>query len=198
MLSESEWVDRPMLGIMALNRGAETERTVRHSTPVRAALSLSYRLNDRWSIESGLSYAFLSSEISEGSVANYVKEEQRLHYVGVPLGVTYRLFTWRRLDLYLSSNILAEQCVSGQSRKKYVVGDRMQGSQEVSAIQSRPLQLSVGAKAGVQYNFSSMLSLYFEPGCNYYLDDRSSLETAFRDNPLDFTMNLGLRFTVGR
>ena len=196
-LSESDWVDSPLLGIMALNRGAETERKVTHHAPIRTGLSLSYRLNDRWSIESGISYAFASSDFHEGSVSNFIEEKQELHYVGIPLGATYRLLSWNRLDLYLSSNILAEQCISGQSRKKYIIGDKMQ-EEEVSAILSRPMQWSIGAKAGVQYNLNSLLSIYVEPGCSYYFDDHSSLETVFKDKVFDFNLNLGLRFSVGK
>ena len=196
-LSESDWVDSPLLGIMALNRGAETERKVTHHAPIRTGLSFSYRLNDRWSIESGISYAFASSDFHEGSVSNFIEEKQELHYVGIPLGATYRLLSWNRLDLYLSSNILAEQCISGQSRKKYIIGDKMQ-EEEVNAILSRPMQWSIGAKAGVQYNLNSLLSIYVEPGCSYYFDDHSSLETVFKDKVFDFNLNLGLRFSVGK
>ena len=196
MLSESDWVDSPLLGIMALNRGAETERKVTHHAPIRTGLSFSYRLDDRWSIESGISYALVSSDIHEGSITNFIKEEQKLHYVGIPLGVTYRLLSWKRLDLYLSSSILAEQCISGQSRKKYTIGNKTQ--EEVSSILPRPMQWSVGAKAGVQYNLNTLLSIYAEPGCSYYFDDRSSLETIFKDKVFDFNLNLGLRFSVGK
>ncbi len=197
MLSESDWVDSPLLGIMALNRGAETERKVTHHAPIRTGLSFSYRLNDRWSFESGISYAFASSDFHEGSVSNFIEEKQRLHYVGIPLGATYRLLSWKRLDLYLSSTILAEQCISGQSRKKYIIGDKMQ-EEEVSAILSRPMQWSIGAKAGIQYNLNSLISIYAEPGCSYYFDDHSSLETVFKDKVFDFNLNLGLRFSVGK
>ena len=196
-LSESDWVDSPLLGIMALNRGAETERKVTHHAPIRTGLSFSYRLNDRWSFESGISYAFASSDFHEGSVSNFIEEKQELHYVGIPLGATYRLLSWNRLDLYLSSNLMAEQCISGQSRKKYIIGDKMQ-EEEVNAILSRPMQWSIGAKAGVQYNLNTLLSIYVEPGCSYYFDDHSSLETVFKDKVFDFNLNLGLRFSVGK
>ena len=194
-LSESDWVDSPLLGIMALNRGAETERKVTHHAPIRTGLSFSYRLNDRWSIESGISYAFASSDFHEGSVSNFIEEKQELHYVGIPLGATYRLLSWNRLDLYLSSNILAEQCISGKSRKKYIIGDKML-EEEVSAILSRPMQWSIGAKAGVQYNLNPLLSIYAEPGFSYYFDDHSSLETVFKDKVFNVNLNLGLRFSL--
>lgn len=198
MLSESDWLDSPLLGIMALNRGAETEKKVTHHAPIRTGLSFSYRLNDRWSIESGITYALVSSDIHEGSASNFIEQEQKLHYVGIPLGATYRLLSWKRLDLYLSSNILAEQCVSGQLRKKFTIGNKAQGDEINTTIQSHPMQWSVGAKAGVQYNLTPLLSIYAEPGCSYYFDDHSSLETVFKDKVFNFNLNLGLRFTVGK
>lgn len=197
MQSESDWADSPLLGIMVLNHGAETERKVTHHAPVRTSLSLSYRLDERWSIESGITYALVFSDIHEGNASNFIDEKQGLHYVGIPLGATYRLLSWKRLDMYLSSNILAEQCISGQSRKKYIIGNKKR-DEEVSAILSHPMQWSVGAKAGVQYNLNSLLSIYAEPGCSYYFDDHSSLETVFKDKVFDFNLNLGLRFTVGK
>ena len=195
--SDAEWKDSPLLGIMYLNRGVETERKVTHHAPIRMGLSFTYQINDRWSIEGGVTYAMVTSDIHEGSIANYIDEHQKLHYIGVPLGVSYRAFSWKNLDLYLSSDVLAEQCVSGQTTRNYILGDHSQ-QEEIIPIKSRPLQISVGAKAGVQYNLNSVLSVYAEPGCRYYFDDQSSLETVFKDRKLDFNLNLGVRFTVGK
>lgn len=195
-LNESEWVDSPLLGIMALNRGIETERNVTHHAPIRTGLSLAYRIRDRWSLGSGITYALVSSEIQEGSTSNYLREEQTLHYVGIPLVVIYRAYSWGNFDLYVSPDILAEQCVYGVKDRNFFISGK---SQETATehIQSRPLQLSFGAKLGLQYNLNSFLSIYAEPGCRYYVDDRSSLSTAFKDHPFDFNLNLGVRVTVG-
>lgn len=192
---ETDWVDSPLLGIMALNRGTETEKKVTHHSPFRIGLSFSYKLNARWSLESGITYALVSSDKREGSNANYIDENQKLHYVGIPIGVSYRLFTWKRLNVYASSDLLAEQCVYGKSTKRYIIGEHIQGEEIVETLKSRPLQVSLGAKVGAQYSLNSLFSVYVEPGCRYYFDDRSSLETVFKEKPFDFNLNLGLRFT---
>lgn len=197
VLGESDWVDSPLLGIMTMNRGAETERKVTYHSPIRTGISFSYRLNDRWSIETGLSYALTSTEIREGSTANYVKEEQKIHYVGIPVGVSYRILSWKHFDVYLSSNMQVEQCVYGLSQKWFYLSNKVQGNEE-HTITSRPMQWSVGAKAGLQYNLNSMFSVYAEPGCIYYFNDQSSLETAFKERPCDFNLNLGVRWSVGK
>lgn len=195
-LGDYEWMDSPLLGIMAMNRGTETERKVTHHSPIRTGLSFMYRLNNRWSLETGISYALVSSDIREGSNANYIQEEQKLHYIGIPAGVSYRLLSLKHLDVYLSSNVLAEQCVSGKSRRQYFITNKAQ-EEETNAITSRPTQWSVGAKAGVQYNLNNQFSVYLEPGCIYYFDDHSSLETVFKERSYDFNLNLGFRLSVG-
>ena len=197
MNDDTEWKDSPLLGIMDLNRGADTERKVSHKTPIRTGLSLIYQINERWSLESGVTYTRLSSDIHEGSIYNYIHEEQTLQYIGVPMGVSYRVYSWQHLDFYLSSDVLAEQCVSGRTKRSFILGDHTQEKETISC-QSRPLQMSIGTKVGVQYNLTSVLSLYAEPGFRYYFDDQSSIETVFKKNPLDFNLYLGVRFSVGK
>lgn len=197
IIDDAEWKDSPLLGIMYLNRGVETQRNVTHHAPIRTELSLAYKIDDRWSVESGVTYAMVSSDISEGTTANYIEDEQKLHYVGVPIGVRYRAVSWKKFDVYLSSDVLSELCVSGTTTRSFILGDRVQ-QQETIPVNSHPLQLSAGAKVGAQYHLASMLSIYAEPGCRYYFDDHSSIDNVFKDRKLDFSLNMGLRFTIGR
>lgn len=196
-LGAAEWNDSPLLGIMTTNKGAETERRVTFHMPIRTGLSLRYELSDRWSVETGLSYAFVSSRTTEGTAVNYVEEKQKLHYLGVPLGVSCRLVSWRNLDVYVSGNVLAEKCVDAESDRRFYIAGKQQG-EDVSRISFRPLQWSVGAKAGLQYNFTDMFSVYAEPGCTYYFDDRSPLETVFKKRPFDFSLHFGVRCSLGK
>lgn len=196
-IDDAEWKDSPLLGIMYLNRGAETERKVSHHAPLRTGLSVAYKLNDRWSVESGVTYALVVSDIREGSTANYIEDKQKLHYVGVPLGVSYRAASWKGLDVYLSSDVLSELCVSGKTTRNYFMGDKAQ-QEDVIPITSHPLQMSLGANVGVQYNMSPMLSIYVEPGCRYYFDDHSSIDHVFKERKLIFNLDIGVRFTIGK
>lgn len=196
-LTDLEWVDSPMLGIMDLNRGMETSKKVTHHSPFRTGVSVSYKIKNRWSVGCGISYALVSSDMQEGSVTNYIKENQILHYIGMPISLSYRIFTWKKFDLYLSPDILAEQCINGKTEMKYIINGKLQ-KEENKIIESRPLQLSSGVKLGAQYNLNSLMSIYVEPGCRYYFDDRSSLETVFKEKSIDVNLNMGLRFTLGK
>ncbi len=191
------WEDSPMLGILLYNQGKEVKTDIRHRLPVRVGISFAYRIDKRLSVESGITYTNLTSDVREGSKSHYFTGEQTLHYLGIPLNVKYRLASWKRLEVYASSGLLAEKCVSGTMKKEYVLNNRVE-KKETQDLGARPFQLSVNAAAGVQYNISPSAGLYAEPGISYYFNDGTSLRTVYKDRPLNLGLNLGLRFTVGK
>ena len=173
----------------------KTEYT--HHLPVRFGLNVAYRLTDRLSIESGLSYTQLSSDLKDGTEENYSTGSQELNYVGIPVNLKYRVLARRHFRLYASAGVLAEQCVSGKVTQKTVLGETTAKTEE-GRVATKPQQLSVNAAVGVQFDLSGNVGIYAEPGLSYYFDDGSSLSTIYKEKPLNFNLNIGLRFTVGK
>ena len=149
------------------------EQYVHHRQPVRFGLSLRYRLDDRWSIESGLSYTRLSSDIT--TTVNDVMRvtEQRLNYIGLPLNISYDLWKSRHFGLYVTAGGTIEK-----------------------QLDASPWQFSLNGAAGAEYKLSNSFSLYAEPGLGYYFKDGSSTPTIYKDHPLNFNLNIGLRFNL--
>ena len=148
-------------------------------------------------IESGLCYTRLTSDVREGSESHYFTGEQKLHYIGIPVNFKYRVFSLHRLDFYASAGVLGEKCVSAEVDKKYVIDNQDKGS-ETERLNDRPLQFSVNASVGLQFNIVNSVGFFVEPGVGYYFDDRSSIRHIYRDRPLNFNLNTGLRFTLGK
>lgn len=191
------WNDNPMLGILLFNQGAEIETQIKHKLPVRFGLTFAYGLNSRLSIESGLTYTILISDIKEGSKNNYYTGNQTLHYIGIPLNVRYKVFSWKKLDLYASAGVLTEKRVAGKIDKNYVLQNNTEKT-EKETIDSHPFQFSANIGAGIQYSLTHRVGLYVEPGMSYYFDDNSTVETIYKEKPLNFNLNLGLRLTFGK
>ena len=189
----SQWRDDPMLGILLFNQGKAVNSDIKHRLPVRAGISVVYSLNDRLGVESGLSYTNLTSDIKEGSGNHYYSAVQRLHYIGLPLNVKYRIWSWKFLDFYASGGGLVEKCVAATLDCDYFIDNHKNGGNDES-ISDRPWQFSVNASAGVQCNIVKSVGIYVEPGISYYLDDGSQLRTIYKDKPLNFNLNLGVRF----
>ncbi len=117
---DAGWEDSPMLGILLFNQGKEISTNIKHRQPIRAGLTFTYKITDRLGIGSGLSYTNLTSDITSGSDSHYVNGQQTLHYIGIPVNVTYDVFRWKRLQLYASAGVLGEKCVSGKTVTDYV------------------------------------------------------------------------------
>jgi len=189
------WEDSPRLGILLFNRGMEITTDIKHRQPIKAGVSFTYKLNERLGLGTGLSYTNLASDIRSGSEAHYFTGEQVLHYIGVPLNVSYDVFQWKRLSLYASAGILAEKCVSSKLTTDYTV-DNIKSETETENLHTKPFQFSVNASAGIQLNITDLVGVYAEPGFSYYFNDGTDIQTIYKDKPLNLNLNLGLRFTI--
>lgn len=191
------WADNPQLGIGIFNQGKSVKTEYKHRLPVRVGLNVAYRLTDRLSVESGVSYTRLSSDMKDGTKDNYSSSSQKLDYIGVPLNVKYRAFGYRRLSVYASAGLLTEKCVSGKTTHEYVISGEKK-KHEAEDVAEKPWQLSVNAALGAQLDVLRNVGVYVEPGVSYYFDDRSSLSTIYKEKPLNFNLNLGVRYTIGK
>ena len=189
--------DSPMLDMSSVNRDVETKTEYEHHLPIRIGLSVAYALTDRLSISSGLTYTRLSSDIKDASRESKYIGEQRLHYVGIPANVSYKVASFRWLGLYGTAGVLAEKCVSGTTDEGYVENNTMKYT-NTHDISSKPLQMSVNAGVGIQFDFVDNVGIYAEPGLSYYFDDGSALQTIYKEKPLNFNLNVGVRFKLGK
>lgn len=164
-------------------RTQQTNETARHHQPVRFGLSLRYRLNDHWSIESGLTYTRLSADFTRAVDDKSVTTEQRLNYIGIPVTASYMVWGSRFVNVYVSAGAMVEKMVSGS---RTTAG-------ETTSVSIHPLQFSLNGAAGAEIRFSPQFSLYAEPGIGYWFDNGSSIPTYYQERPLSFSLSLGLR-----
>lgn len=177
------------------NNSREVSTVTEHYQPVSVGLAVSLGLSRNLSVESGVNYSCLVSDMSSGTDDNRYDIRQTLHYIGVPLRL--RLSFWRpgNFDFYLSAGGEVEKCVYGTSSTTYVVGSSARSTVGEKLVVD-PLQWSLGASAGIGYRFSELIGIYLEPGISYYFDNGSFVETVYRERPLNFSLGLGLRFNL--
>lgn len=189
--------DSPMLDMNTVNRDVEQKTEYDHHLPIRIGLSVAYALTDRLSISSGLTYTRLASDIKDASRESKYIGEQRLHYVGIPVNVSYKVASFRWISMYGTAGVLAEKCVSGTTDEGYVENNTMKYT-NTHDISSKPLQMSVNAGVGIQFDFIENVGIYAEPGLSYYFDDGSVLQTIYKEKPLNFNLNVGVRFKLSK
>lgn len=169
---------------------------VRHHQPLRFGLTFRYNINQRWSLMSGLTYSKLSSELQSGSGNYYYDDKQTLHFIGVPVNLAYTFWQSPNISAYLSTGALVEKNVAGRLTSNYYIDNQLETTtwEKISMDQ---LQWSANAAIGLGYRISNHVGLYAEPGISYYFRNGSQLETIYSDNPFNFNLQVGLRFTLG-
>ena len=167
---------------------------VRHRQPVRAGVSFRYDLGRRWSIETGLTYTMLSSDIDAGSEFRRCLIERKLHYIGIPLNASYDFLQKKRWSMYATAGGMLEKCVSGREVAEYV-SNGVTSSTDTHEISVRELQWSVNAAVGAEFNFTPLIGIFAEPGVSWFFDNGSQIETIYQDRPFNFNFRVGLRFS---
>lgn len=182
-------------GVMQSNSSNEISSTVKNWQPIQVGVSVAYSFTDRLSIESGLTYSCLISDLSSGTPLGNYDIRQTLHYIGLPLALRYDFLKIKGFSLYASAGGQMEKCVAGKTRTDYFV-DGKKVSSENGRIMVEPLQWSVNAYVGAQYSFNRLVGLYVEPGAAYYFRNGSPVNCIYSERPFNFSLRAGLRFSL--
>lgn len=157
-----------------------------HDQPVSFGLSVSYRITNRWSVETGLNYTRLSSVLIRTIHQSHLTDHQKLHYVGIPLSAIYRLWSFRPLTLYVQGGGQIEKNVKATQQSEGIPVD----------MQKDRLQWSAHTALGLQLNALPSLGVYLQPGLQYYFDNGSPVQNIYKEKKLNFTLQLGVRIEV--
>lgn len=186
-------VDSVALLNIAKNNSGDIVEKEKHEKAITLGLSLTKELNEKWSVETGAQYTLLRSTFTMGSGMNYVQKSQRLHYIGIPLKVSCRIADYRKLSAYGSVGVVMNIPVKGKVTQNLVT-DTMTMKLDSRQV-SPPLQWSVNASLGVQYELTRNMSIYLEPTLNYHIPTGSNIHSTWTERPFTFTMPVGIRFT---
>ena len=162
----------------------DCKETTKHNMPVSFGATVSYSLNDRLALTSGLVYTLATSSFEHGTSSNASMDEQTLHYVGIPLTASYTIWSNSWLKTYVNAG--------GQADFNVLAKVETEG--HTTDIDKDRAQLSVGAAAGVQLNVIKQMGVYVEPGMRYYFDNGSNVQTVFKEHPCNFSLQMGLRW----
>ena len=157
--------------------------------------NVKYALTDRWGVESGVAYTLLKSELTSGGAQDYYAAEQTIHYLGIPLKVHFTVWQNDHFRAYANAGGMMEIPLSGKTETDYITNGQLSDSRTEDVDVDR-LQWSVSGAVGFQYNFIENLGIYVEPGIGYYFDDGSDVLTVYKDKPLNFSLQVGVRLEL--
>lgn len=176
------YVDNEMFRVSPYEQ--DTKAVTHHNMPISIGLTASYSLTPRLALASGLVYTLATSSFQHG--ASMPKEEQTLHYVGIPLNLSYTIWGNNWLRTYIMAGAQADMNVKAT----------LKADGHTDNIDNDRAQFSVTGGAGVQFNVAQQLGVYIEPGVRYYFDNGSAVQTIFKEHPTNFSLQVGLRWNI--
>lgn len=161
--------------------------------PISAGLNLRLPLNDRFSLESGMTYTVLRTRLSNSFSLADVMASIDLHYLGVPANLVYSFVKTNKWDVYISSGAMLEKGLQGDYKQLQDRGDHR------ILVQANPyidgVQWSLNGTVGMGYSFHQHIAFFFDPKVSYYLDNDQPYSIR-SEKPFIFSLNTGIRFAL--
>ena len=161
-----------------------------HYLPFTISVAAQHRFNNHLGIESGLNYTLLSSQFVLGEINAGIVDNQKIHYLGIPLKVSYNWLNSKHWDIYSSAGFTFEFPVNATLSTDYRLKKSLYFKTESFKA---PCQWSMSAGAGVQYNIGSHFGIFAEPNVQYFIPNGSDIKTYRTEHPFSITLPIGIR-----
>lgn len=154
--------------------GSSKSETVNHHIPFSFGVDISYFLNDRLALTSGLEAAFYRSEI--------YGTDQRAWYIGIPLKLEYTFWQGKRLSSWIGAGGKIDRCIYA--------------AQDGKNIQDDVFNKTLLADSGIRYDLYDNIGLYIAPEITWcFTPEKPQISTYRTENPFMFTFNAGVKFS---
>lgn len=199
-VTKTDWIDKDSKASAIVYNQPEVQEEYSHKIPVKVGLTARYNITGSLGVETGLTYSILSSSVKTGNSEtgkNWSTGSQTLHYLGVPLNISFNILNSRYVNIYVSGGGMMEKSISGSIKTDEYVDGKFDRTLTTN-ISPKGLQWSVNAAAGIQANILPQLGFFVEPGVSHHFKNGSRVRSIYTDKPTDFSLGFGLRYSFGK
>lgn len=199
-VTKTDWIDKDSKASAIVYNQPEVQEEYSHKIPVKVGLTARYNITGRLGVETGLTYSILSSSVKTGNSEtgkNWSTGSQTLHYLGIPLNISFNILNSRYVNIYVTGGGMMEKSISGSIKTDEYVDGKFDRTL-TTHISPKGLQWSVNAAAGVQANILPQLGFFVEPGVSHHFKNGSRVRSIYTDKPTDFSLGFGLRYSFGK
>lgn len=197
---------------------------LKHDQPVSFGLMVSKQITPNLSIETGVTYTYLSSKFKTLN-SKAIDEKISFHYLGVPFYLNYTFARWDKADFYVSAGAQIEKDIQGRYnstlineqgiasfpngilQKKMTSGNGYTFTNSFESpnfsksfvkknIHQSHVQFSAHLSAGASYPVYRQIYVYGNIGGAYYIDANNIYPTIYSDKKLQLDLNLGLKLKL--
>ena len=164
-----------------------------HHIPIILSLSFSKKFDERWGLETGFQYTHLHSDFTT-ITDSYLKEVQKINYIGIPLKGTFNVHSKQRLSIYLSTGITLDIPVKATSES--IASNESGQITFCGKSDIHPsLQWSTNLGIGIQYQITPSVGIYAEPNLHYYFNNGDGIKTIRTEKPFNVALPIGVRLS---
>lgn len=199
-VTKTDWIDKDSKASTIVYNQPEVQEEYSHKIPVKVGLTARYNITGRLGVETGLTYSILSSSVKTGNSEtgkNWSSGSQTLHYLGIPLNISFNILDSRYVNIYVTGGGMMEKSISGSIKTDEYVDGKFDRTLTTN-ISPKGLQWSVNAAAGIQANILPQLGFFVEPGVSHHFKNSSRVRSIYTDKPTDFSLGFGLRYSFGK
>lgn len=199
-VTKTDWIDKDSKASAIVYNQPEVQEEYSHKIPVKVGLTARYNITGRLGVETGLTYSILSSSVKTGNSEtgnNWSTGSQTLHYLGIPLNISFNILNSRYVNIYVTGGGMMEKSISGSIKTDEYVDGKFARTL-TAKISPKGLQWSLNAAAGVQANILPQLGFFVEPGVSHHFKNGSRVRSIYTDKPTDFSLGFGLRYSFGK
>ena len=174
----------------------------KHDLPIMVGASVGIPIAKGFSVHTGINYAYIHSIITKENAltGDYAIDNQKLHYLGIPVLLSYKVFDYNIVQCYVSGGGMAEKgLVQDVHTNTFGQADNLLNSDsQQTAIKG--LQFSLIANVGLGVQLYKGLNLFFEPGFTWYIPNQESPqpENIRTEHPYNLSLTAGLRYNINK
>lgn len=184
-VTKTDWLDKDSKASAIVYNQPEVQEEYSHKIPVKVGLTARYNITGRLGVETGLTYSILSSSVKIGNSEtgkNWSTGSQTLHYLGIPLNISFNILNSRYVNIYVTGGGMMEKSISGSIKTDEYVDGKFDRTLTTN-ISPKGLQWSVNAAAGIQANILPQLGFFVEPGVSHHSRTAPESAPSTRTNP---------------
>lgn len=174
----------------------------KHDLPIMVGASIGIPLAKGFSVHTGLNYAYIHSTITNENTltGDYSVNNQKLHYLGIPVMLSYKIFDYKIVQCYISGGGMAEKgLVKVVQTYTFDQTNALLDSDSNEEL-IKGFQFSLTANVGLGVRVYKGLNLFFEPGFTWYIPNNPSPqpENIRTEHPYNLSLTAGLRYNLNQ
>ncbi len=165
-----------------------------HSWPVSFGIGVTKPLTSFLNLEVGISYSYLYSK-QRGESNATMRQSQQFSYIGLPVGLNFRVATWERLRLGILVGGSIQKDIAGRLKQEIEASSSYEDYSS-SSIHQKHIQPSINANLHLSYSIGKNFSLFGKVGGAYYFDMNDTYNTIYSDKNFLPDVGFGLSYDI--